>query len=118
MSSHQIIDERSYEMHQVIVRILRADPAKLSLVLEQMDLRLADPNYSDSLKDCLREWREILISGIDRVFLTLEDRSEEGKRLRQNSPFAILMPQDERMEILRRYRRNEPVRVGTHPAGV
>ncbi|HRQ90438.1 MAG TPA: hypothetical protein PLA50_16700 [Bacteroidia bacterium] len=118
MNSHRHIDERSYEMHQVIVRILRADPACLGLVAQQMDARLADPDYSESLKDCVREWRGIVAGGLDRVLSVLEDRSDEGHRLRQNSPFAILMPQEERMRILRRYRQHEPVRTGAHPAGV
>jgi hypothetical protein len=38
--------------------------------------------------------------------------------LRQNSPFALLMPQDERVRILNQFAQHEPVRAGTHPAGV
>jgi hypothetical protein len=45
----------------------------------------------------------------------LNDRTEEGKRMRQNSPFAAIMPQEERLRILRRY---EALRPRTHPAGV
>ncbi len=118
MNSHRLIDERSYEMHRVIARILSADPSCLDLVARQMDTRLADPDYSESLKDCVREWRGIVADGLDRVLSVLEDRSDEGQRLRQNTPFAILMPQEERMRILRRYRQNEPIRAGAHPAGV
>lgn len=118
MNSHRLIDERSYEMHQVIAQILLADPSRLGLVAQQMDVRLADPDYSESLKDCVREWRGIVADGLDRVLSVLEDRGDEGQRLRQNTPFAILMPQEERMRILRRYRQHEPVRAGAHPAGV
>jgi len=118
MSDHAKADDRNYEMHQVIARILRADPSGLGRVREQMESRLADPGYSDSLKDCVREWLGIINAGLDRVLEVLDDAGEEGCRLRQNSPFAILMPQDERVRILKRYARNEPVRTGTHPAGV
>lgn len=118
MSTHDLIDERSFEMHRVIARILRADPSALVRVVAQMESRLNDPDYSESLKDCVREWQAIVISGVDRVLEVLNDRGEEGRRLRQNSPFAILMPQEERLRILRRFTRDEPVRAGAHSSGV
>lgn len=118
MNSHRLIDERSFEMDRVISRILRKDPTKLALVMEQMERRLADPDYSESLKHCLREWRCVALRGVDAVLQVLGDRTEEGDRLRQNSPFAILMPQDERTEILSRYKAIEKSRSRTHPAGV
>ncbi|MCB1079552.1 MAG: hypothetical protein KDM63_01880 [Verrucomicrobiae bacterium] len=118
MNSHQLIDERCYEMNQVIARLLRDDPSKLSIVLEQIDRRLADPDYSESLKRCVSEWREIIVRGVEAVLTVLADRSDEGTRLRHNSPFAILMPQDERMEILQRYQEIEKGRSRTYPAGV
>jgi hypothetical protein len=49
------------------------------------------------------------------VLEALGDRSEEGCGMRQNSPFAILVPQDERLRILRRC---EALRLRTHPVGV
>jgi hypothetical protein len=45
----------------------------------------------------------------------LVDRSEEAFRMRHSSPFAVIMPQDERMRILRRY---EALRPQAHPASV
>lgn len=117
MNWHDIIDERSYEMHKVISRELRNDPKKLDVVLRQMDQRLGDPDYSESLKQCVREWREIVVAGVDRVLEVLADRSEEGNRLRQNSPFAIIMPKEERLEILRRYN-YETIRARTHSSSV
>jgi hypothetical protein len=43
------------------------------------------------------------------------DQSENGRRLRQSSPFAVIMPQNERQEMLARYEARRP---RTHPAGV
>ena len=40
------MEERSYEMHQVVADVLRRDPAKLDLVVDWIEERLADPDYS------------------------------------------------------------------------
>jgi hypothetical protein len=64
----------------------------------------------------LREWSDVIESeGVPGVLRVLEDRSDEGDQMRQNSPFAILMPQETRMQILQKY---EPRRIRTSLAGV
>ena len=116
MNWHQLIDERNYEMDQVIVSVLRQDGRKLDLVLEWIRKRLEDPGFSAHSKECLREWLQIIeIRGLPGVLEVLEDRSEPAARLRQSSPFAVLMPQEERMKILSRY---EAMRPRARPAGV
>ena len=48
MNYHRdVIDERSLELHGVIARELRADPAKLDLVVAWIQRFLDDPDYSD-----------------------------------------------------------------------
>lgn len=115
MNWHDVIDERSLELHGVIARELRADPAKLDLVVAWIQRFLDDPEYSEENKDALNEWMGIIRQGLPRVLEALADRSGEGQRLRQSSPFAVLMPQDERARIFTRY---ESRRTRTHPAGV
>lgn len=116
MNWHQLIDERSYEMHQVIAAVLRHDSSKLTPVVDWIEQCLADPDYSIQSKDALREWLAVIEKrGAEGVIEVLEDRGEDAARMRQSSPFAVLMPQDERMKILRRY---EALRTRTHPAGV
>lgn len=116
MNWHAVIDERALEMDTVIARELRDDPAKLDLVVAWIDRFLADPNYSMHSKDALAEWRDLIhAQGLPGVLAALADRSEEGQRMRQSSPFAILMPQDERRQILARYEARRP---RTHPASV
>jgi len=113
---HQVIEERGYEMDQVVAEVLRRDPSKLGLVVSWIQGRLSDPEYSSHSKDALAEWLELIRSrGLTGVLERLSDRSEEALRMKQSSPFAILMPQDERRRILRRY---EALRPRTHPAGV
>ena len=116
MNWHEVIDERALEMDRVIARELRADPSRLDLVVAWIEKFLADPDYSIHSKDALTEWLELIRSrGLPGVLAALEDRSEEGQRMRQSSPFAVIMPQDERREILARYEARRP---RTHPAGV
>ncbi len=116
MNWHEVIDERAIEMDRVVARELRADPSKLGRVVAWIERFLADPDYSVHSKDALTEWLELIRTrGLPGVLAALEDRSEEGQRLRQSSPFAVIMPQDERQRILARY---EALRPRTHLAGV
>ena len=113
---HEVIDERSYEMHQVVADVLRRDPAKLEDVIAWMERFLNDPDYSIHSKDALTEWYDIIKArGLPGVLEKLAERSEDATRMRQSSPFAAIMPQDERTRILRKY---EAFRPRTHPAGV
>lgn len=115
MNWHEVIDERSIELHSVIARELRADPAKLDLVVAWIQRFLDDPDRAEDSKDALREWLLIIRQGLPAVLGAIADRSEEGQRLRQSTPFAVLMPQDERARIFAKY---EALRTRTHPAGV
>lgn len=113
---HEVIDERNFEYDRVVSAELRRDPAKLARVVEWIELRLADPDYSAHSKDALTEWLNLIrLRGLEGVLMQLDSRDEEAVRLRQSSPFAVLMPQDERLRILERYEARRP---RTHPAGV
>lgn len=103
-------------MHRVIARELRADPSKIERVVAWIERFLNDPDYSVHSKDALTEWLELIrTGGLPGVLAALEDPGEEGRRMRQSSPFAVLMPQDERQRILDRYEARRP---RAHPAGV
>lgn len=115
MNWHEVIDERSLELHSVIARELRADPAKLELVAAWIQRALARPGCSESTQVALGEWLAIIQEGLPAVLAAIEDRSDEGQRLRQSTPFAVLMPQDERARIFSKY---ESRRARAHPAGV
>lgn len=116
MNWHQVIEERSYEMHQVVADVLRREPEKLDLVVAWIERRLGDPDYSIHSKDALTEWLDLIRSrGLAGVLEKLADRSEDAFRMRHSSPFAVIMPQEERLRILRRY---EALRPRTHPASV
>jgi hypothetical protein len=96
-------------MDQVVVEVLRRDPAKLDRMVGWIEERLADPDYSVHAKDALREWLDLLRArGLPGVLQKLADRSEDASRMRHSSPFAVIMPQDGRARILRRYETLRP----------
>jgi hypothetical protein len=90
MNWHQLIDERSYELHQVIAAVLRHDAAKLTRVVDWIEKSLSEPDYSIHSKDALREWLEVIEQrGVGGVLEVLEDRG--ATRMRHSSPFAVLV---------------------------
>jgi hypothetical protein len=104
MNWHQVIDERSHEMHQVIAGILRRSPGKLALVSAWIERMMSNPDYSDQNKDALQAWLDLIeADGVEGVLRVLDDRGEDATRMRQSSPFAVLMPQDQRLKILEKY---------------
>jgi hypothetical protein len=112
----QLIEERNHEMDEAVALVLRQDPSKLDMVVAWIERRLADPEYSIHAKDALKEWLDLIQhGGLPSVLEVLRDRNETALRLRQSSPFAIIMPQDERLRILSRY---EALRPRARPAGV
>lgn len=109
MNWHKIKDGRSYEMNQMIAGILRQSPEKLALVKAWIAWFMNDPDYSIHGKDALQECADKIESeGVPGVLRVLNDRGEEAARLRQCAPFAVLIPQDKRLEILERYEAHRP----------
>jgi len=109
MSWHDIIEERSFELHQVIAEILRNDPSGLEVALAWIERMLSDPEYSIHSKAALMEWRDVIQSrGLEGVLAVLSDREESARRMRHASPFALLMPQEKRLEIFSRYEARRP----------
>lgn len=53
----------------------------------------------------LGEWRRLLAGPLPLLLDALTDRSLRGRELRQNNPFAGLLSQDEREQILDAWRR-------------
>jgi hypothetical protein len=86
MNWHEVIDERSYELHRVIGDVLRQDPSNLDLVVNWIRRRLDDPQHSIHSKHAITEWLDIIRSrGLKGVLDVIADRSEDATRMRQSS---------------------------------
>jgi excisionase family DNA binding protein len=98
--------ERSLWLHHLVAARLIAQPAHtLDTAHRNLDkLRLTHP--SGMAARWLAHWQLILDQGLDRVLQTLVSRSAESIELRQNSPFAGVLPTDERMAALAEFRRH------------
>src|ERR1700722_2561896 len=100
-SDHNRLDERSLALHQLVAEKVRADPALLDKARENVR-RWQEANGSAS--PALAEWAQILASPASRVVALLAERSERATRLRQFSPFAgILSEEEERRAVYESY---------------
>lgn len=58
------------------------------------------PNARGQAKKWLDEWESLLDGPVDRILAALTDRSLRGRELRQNSPFAGALSDEERLKAL------------------
>lgn len=112
--THQQIDMRSLAMAEAIVDLIDGDP-------ERRGLQRARSTCERWLRECgpdrnVEEWQAILTQGWDVVRAVLLDESEEGCRLRQNSPFAGVLPPKVRWDIYRKFR-DEQFKYYAHGVG-
>ena len=96
MRSHAAIDKRSLLLHRIISSRLHSNPALLDDVMETVS------RWSDSRphSTALKEWSELLERNeVGWIVALLRSRSEEATRLRQSSPFAGILTEEERKRI-------------------
>lgn len=103
MNWHAVSAAKRREMDKVIVGILRREPEKLMIVNAWIDM-MSNPDYCDGSKAALQEWVDLIHQeGVPGATRILEDEGEETSQMRQNAPFAALMPQELRLAILKKY---------------
>jgi hypothetical protein len=107
MKTHQQIDARSLSMAQAVVRKIDNDPAQRGLAkARSVCARWASKGDVPGVA----EWSRILELPWSDIRMRLLDESEEGQRLRQNSPFCGILSPRERADIYRGYRNHETSR--------
>jgi hypothetical protein len=97
MNPHHHHESRSLRMHRMVVDRYRESPAEvIHFGLENLK------RWQQQGVDCddFGIWEEILRSNPRRLPEILSGSSEEAIRLRQSSPFAGLIPEDVRRQIL------------------
>ena len=99
-SDHNRLDERSLALHQFVVEKVRAAPALLDKARENVR-RWQEANGSAS--PALAEWAQILASPASQAVALLAERSERATRLRQSSPFAGILSEEERRAVYESY---------------
>ena len=99
-SDHTRLDERSLALHQLVAEKLRAAPALLDKARANVR-RWQEANESPS--PALTEWAQILRSPANDVLALLTERSPRATRLRQSSPFAGILTEEERRAVYESY---------------
>ena len=99
--NHKLIDDISLELGRRTAARLRQQPRLLQLAHDNLT-RWSQQNASvPTLLRCYAEWRGLLDQPLEEICALLTSESEDGQRLRQNSPFAGVLSAREVWEIKR-----------------
>jgi hypothetical protein len=104
---HEYQDACSLEMASRVAAGLSTHPEWLALArtnIARWKERNAD---APGLIRCYDEWAAILDRPVEQICAILTARTDEGQRLRQNTPFAGVLPPQEVWEIKRRLRHDQ-----------
>ena len=100
MRTHEGIDLRSLALARAVVGIIDRDPARGGL---EKARQTCARWLRESPSPAIAEWAGILEGEWAQVRLVLLDPGQEGRRLRQSSPFCGILTPRERWEIYRRF---------------
>jgi excisionase family DNA binding protein len=99
--------ERALWLHQALLGELLARPDEaLGTARGNIERWLSAHRRDGATAGYLAEWSRIIDSGPDAVADALTSRSPEACELRQNSPFAGVLPDDLRARVLRSFNRH------------
>jgi hypothetical protein len=90
-------DRLCYKLSEAICERLRNDPATTLRKAHNL-LNRFDNDYAQ------KAWRELLSHPIDHIIATLTEFSDQGQWLRSCSPFAGVLSDSERTEIIQKLR--------------
>ncbi len=101
---HRYHDRVSLEMATIVAKGLAVHPEWLTLARD--NLRRWSERNADApgLLRCYAEWQAILDRPVPEIVATLLDKSDNGRRLRTNSPFAGVLGPREVWALKRRIR--------------
>ncbi|HEY1717045.1 MAG TPA: hypothetical protein VGH42_01975 [Verrucomicrobiae bacterium] len=102
--NHEVQDSISLELAQRIASGLPLHPEWLDFACANLERWSRLNSNSPSLLRCYDEWERLLQRNVSEICATLTAETEEGQRLRQNSPFAGILSPDEVWEIKSRHR--------------
>jgi hypothetical protein len=101
-SSHRILEARSLAMHALIAAKIERDPSLLEIPMR--NLERWERNSDDATPHWIAEWRNILQQPWPAIAALITEQSENAVRLRQSSPFAGVLTDEERRRIYAAFR--------------
>jgi hypothetical protein len=102
MISHRQIDQRSLAFGRAIAARLVAQPELIGHARANITRWLV--TCSPGVERTLREWLAVLDGPLEGTIALLTTPDERATRLRQSNPFAGLLSNQERNQILRQFR--------------
>lgn len=92
-------------MHQAMLTHLLTRPEEVMGLARENIRRWSSMHRADGRTvEYLREWDSILTQGLEETVDTILSTSPRARELRQNSPFAGVLNEAERMQALRTFR--------------
>ena len=101
-SDHRVADARSLALHVLAARRIARDPRLLDRARATL-ARWAD-RYAGHAPAALVEWQALLERPWEEIVASATALTEEGARLRQSSPLATLLAEDERRRVYDAFR--------------
>jgi excisionase family DNA binding protein len=96
--------ERSLWLHRVVAGRLVLDPSGVMQKARANLERMRQVHRSGKAAEWLSQWQSTLEAGADSVLDALTSRAPRAVELRQNTPFAGVLPEDERQTVLQNFR--------------
>jgi excisionase family DNA binding protein len=97
-------EEKSLRLHQALLTPMLAEPdAVISKARDNLN-RWTNMHRPDGMTArYLDEWKRVLDNGLDAIVDVVISPSQEARELRQNSPFAGVLPDETRRKVLRAF---------------
>lgn len=97
--------EKSLWLHRALLGHLMADPQDVIQVARENITSWKPGHRADGMTTrYLNQWQRVIDAGIDDIVQVLIGTDEVSIELRQNSPFAGVLSDDERRQVLRSFR--------------
>ena len=100
--AHRVLEARSLAMHCLAAQKVARDPALLKAVRRTLATWRA--RYGSEVPRALNEWQKILAGPWPEIAAIITDAGERATRLRQSSPFAGVLSEQERERVYAAFR--------------
>lgn len=107
LTSHRLTreQEKSLWLHRALLTPMLTEPDTVIAKARENLRRWSGMHRSDGMTvGYFKKWERVLNDGLDAVVEVVTSPSEEACEMRQNSPFAGVLPDDTRVKVLRAFK--------------
>ena len=101
---HELAELRSLELHREVARAIRQNPALVQAARQRLRARLPAEPPTDSYASRWLLWLDL---PIDELVARMTSDDEQGREMRQSTPFTFVIPHRQRWAIWARVRREQ-----------